>query len=54
LLVNLRSDPRYEKFIAPARERMAAQIAAAQAAGCCDAPAALLRPDLLRPPASSS
>jgi hypothetical protein len=33
LLVDLRSDPRYEKIIAPARERMAAQIAAAQAAG---------------------
>jgi adenylate cyclase len=33
LLVNLRSDPRYEKIIAPARARVAAQIAAAQAAG---------------------
>jgi len=33
LLRNLRADPRYEKIIAPARARAAAQVAAAKAAG---------------------
>ncbi len=33
LLKGLRADPRYEKTVAPARKRAAAQVAAAQAAG---------------------
>jgi len=33
LLTGLRADPRYEKILAPARARAAAQVAAAQAAG---------------------